>query len=252
MGHSLGEISALAAAGWIDIDTALRIVCLRSRAIVEQAPTGGMVAVNGTAETALSVIASRPAHRRLALSTVNGPSQVTVSGTDADLAAFEDDLKLRDVGFKRLIAKYPFHGPLMAPAAAAFARSIARERFRHGAPVWSPILGRPYGLGDRMQELIAHHLTLPVMFGHSVHQVAQAGLRNWVEVGGRKALTGLAKSTMAASRIPMPRFFTTSLPGENELIQVAATAAALCERTLVAVPSPFNPRNIQPGTAAAA
>jgi acyl transferase domain-containing protein len=245
MGHSLGEISALTAAGWIDVDTALRLVCLRSRAIVEYAPTGGMTAVNGSIHTVQSVLTSCR-DLPLTLSTVNSPSQVTVSGRDTDLETFEGHLSSGGHGFKRLHARYPFHGPLMAPAAEAFARAIARERFAHGAPVWSPILGRAYVLGDRLNALLAQHLVLPVMFRPSVDQFARVGTASWTEVGGRKALTGLAKSTVAASGLPLPRFITTSLPGESELSHVSKAAGALATRHLVPLPSKKQPTLLQP------
>jgi malonyl CoA-acyl carrier protein transacylase len=227
IGHSLGEISALTAAGWLDVDTALRIVCLRSKAIVESAPPGGMTAVLASTASVQQLLGSCQ-DLFLSLSTFNSPSQSTVSGPTGDLDRFEKYLTDRGLAYKRLHAKYPFHGPLMAEAAKAFSHSIAEEKTHHGSPVWSAIYNRPYTAYDPLCRLLASHLVLPVLFFQSLSKFAYAGVDNYVEIGGRKALVGLTRDLLKALGVSLPKFITTSLPGgESEDSQVGHAADTL-------------------------
>ena len=223
IGHSLGEISALTAAGWMDVDTSLQLICLRSKAIVEHAPPGGMTAILAPLHRMQGALEAC-GDLSLTVSTVNSPGQATVSGLTADLEIFENFLEANGIAYKRLNAKYPFHGPMMAAASEAFAQSISRAAIIQGAPVWSAIFNRPYTPFDNLCQLLATHLVLPVQFSQSISQFAHAGVTNYVEVGGRRAISGLVRDLLNSMDIPLPRFIPTSLPGEDENSQAIHAA----------------------------
>ena len=231
LGHSLGEISALTAAGWMDVDTALKIVCLRSKAIVEHAPPGGMTAILAPISRINNTLAACTG-LNVTMSTVNSPGQATVSGLVRDLGQFEKVLDENCMPFKRLNAKYPFHGPMMAKASEAFAKSISGSVIIEGAPVWSAIFNRAYTPFDDLCKLLASHLVLPVQFCESIRQFAYVGVSNYVEVGGRKALSTLVRDLLNSLGSPLPAFIPTSLPGLDESSQVTHAASILAPSAL--------------------
>lgn len=237
IGHSLGEISALTAAGWMDLDTALKVVCMRSKAIVDYAPTGGMTAVQAPMSRVQEALKSCQ-DLSISLSTSNSPSQSTVSGLTADLDRFEAVLSAHRITHKRLLAKYPFHGPMMERAAQVFANAIASEITLQGEPVWSAIYNRPYTQHEHLSRLLPTHLVLPVLFCQSISNFAHAGVIHYVEVGGRKALTGLVRDLLKTLDVSTAEFVTTSLPGESEISQLVYACSTLGSG--VHHPSPHN------------
>jgi len=193
-GHSLGEFSALAAAGAIDEDDALRLVALRGRvmdAAAQEGPPGGMLAVL-KGEPGQAEAIARAAD--VVVANDNAPGQIVLSGPvealDAAAVAAERD-GLRAM---RLPVSGSFHSPAMEPAtdqlrAALRGVEVRRPRF----PVLSSIFARPFG---HVRLELALALTHPVRWRQTLLALRDAGIRRFVETGPGKVVTGLVRRTL--------------------------------------------------------
>jgi acyl transferase domain-containing protein len=269
VGHSLGEISALTAAGAFTVREGAEIVCHRIAALREHDTSGGGLVALGCdrerAEQMLALLPEPPA--RVAVD--NGPHQVVVSGAAETLRRITAVAAAIGVPATPLAAAHPFHHPLLAGARDAFAERIAGYRSRGlRTPVFSPILGRFYRDSDDLAALLAAHLVTPVDFGGTVRRLHAAGARIWVEVGAGRALTNLARHaapdlTVLAPRTPQldtvaetAAFLTMTAGGPAPAAAVAvpqSAAATVAEVTAAppARPSPASPPPVDPPPPAA-
>jgi [acyl-carrier-protein] S-malonyltransferase len=194
-GHSVGEYAALAAGGSVDAANVVKAVVERGRAMADAAPAGtsSMAAVLGlepsAVETALAgVDGAWPAN-------YNTPSQTVVAGTTAGLA--EATRRLQAAGAKRVIplnVSAAFHTPLMAPAAERLRAALDRIEWR--APritVMANLTGRPHHGGDRIPHVMEQQLRSPVRWGDCVRALVAMGCDTFVEVGPKRALTGMMR-----------------------------------------------------------
>lgn len=194
-GHSLGELAALSLAGVYDFATGLTLVVERSRLMGATARTtpGGMTAVLGLDGPAVSeAIAGIDG---VWLANDNCPGQVVVSGTHAGLEAAA--AALEGAGARRLVSlpvAGPFHSPLMAPAAEAFAGRLAEVEFHDALfPVVSNSLPELATAGDVLRERLAGQIVSPVRWSETMHALLAAGAPLLVEAGPGSVLTGLAR-----------------------------------------------------------
>ena len=199
-GHSLGEFSALAAAGVLDFDDALRLVAIRASEMqkcCERIP-GTMAAIIGLDETAVEDICARteglviPAH-------YNGDAQIVISGEEsAVLAACE---QAKEAGAKRALplpVSGAFHSPLMEPARAALAEAIAATSFRKPAcPVYQNVTALPETDPERIQANLLAQLTAPVRWTQTIRCMRRDGAEEFIEPGPGSVLTGLLKRISA-------------------------------------------------------
>jgi [acyl-carrier-protein] S-malonyltransferase len=192
-GHSLGEYNALVAAGHLDLIAGLRLVNERAR-LMAQIPDGGMVAVIGlaSAQVESALLAARLA--QVYVANRNSDEQTTVAGHRSQLVAAAAALKA--VGARqvmRLNVSGPFHTPLMAPAAEAFATVLAACEIGSGhAAVVSSITGERF---DHRQAatLLGRQITGPVEWVRAVRTLRAAGVTHFDEIAGR-TLTSLINS----------------------------------------------------------
>jgi [acyl-carrier-protein] S-malonyltransferase len=197
-GHSLGEYSALVAAGALDFEDAVRLVHARGRFMQEAVPEGrgAMAAVLGCAPeqvAAACAAAAAESGRVVAPANYNGPAQTVISG---DASAVElACLKARQEGARRTVpleVSAPFHCPLMAPAAAKLEIELARVRFRApAAPVVTNVEAAPCSDAARFAALLTRQVTEPVRFTEMVQQMAGSGVTRVLEIGPGRVLTGL-------------------------------------------------------------
>jgi [acyl-carrier-protein] S-malonyltransferase len=197
-GHSLGEYTALVAAGALDFEDALRLVHARGRFMQEAVPEGrgAMAAVMGCAPSvveAACAAAAAESGRAVSPANYNGPAQTVISG---DAVAVElACLRARQEGAKRTVpldVSAPFHCALMAPAAAKLELELARVPFRApSAPVISNVEAAPCSDPARFPALLAKQVTAPVRFTEMVQQMAGAGVTHVLEIGPGRVLTGL-------------------------------------------------------------
>lgn len=195
-GHSVGEYAALAAAGVLSAEDALRLVARRGALMAEQSTEGGMTAVIGLARevvaAAIDAIAS-PAD--LVVANDNAPGQVVISGTrDALLAA---ETSLRAAGAKRLIplkVSGPFHSPHMAPVSEALHAAFADASWHPPAmPVVSNVSAAPERDVSRLRNLLAEQVRSSVEWVASVRTMIDEGVDTFIECGAGTALAGMIR-----------------------------------------------------------
>jgi [acyl-carrier-protein] S-malonyltransferase len=198
-GHSLGEWTALVAAGSLSLRDAVRLVHLRGMYMQEAVPVGdgGMAALMGldlAAVRALCERASQPGEP-VELANLNGAGQIVIAG---HTAAIERALsEARTAGAKkavRLSVSAPFHCSLMQPAAdrlrAALADvAVAAPR----VPVVANVTAEPVQDAARIKELLVTQVTSPVRWEESIQAIAKLGVTRALELGSGAVLKGLVK-----------------------------------------------------------
>lgn len=258
VGHSLGELAALAVAGCFDLADAARLVGHRSVALANAAlEPGGMLSLDLSERRAAHLVGA-VGDRRVAVAVVNAPSRTVVSGPDVVLDAVRrvaDALGVRTV---RLPAPYAFHSPGLALAAQAFAESAAAFRRRPARlPVYSPVLGDYVSDTADLVGLLVRHLTTPVDFLGAVRALHAEGLRSVVECG-RSGLAALVQASVpdvvsAGDSVPEP--VAPAAPGQTEppltaVPQTPAPQPAVPHTTVPLPQTAVPPARIAPAAAA--
>lgn len=197
-GHSLGEYSALAAAGALSLADAAVLLRLRGEAMQAAVPAGqgAMAAVLGLEFDAVAAIAAEAALDQVcAAANDNDPAQVVISGHEAAVLRAVEIAKAK--GAKRAIllpVSAPFHCALMAPAAQVMADALSRVALR--APK-VPLVGNVTAMADSDPHAIAARLveqvTGRVRWRESVAWMAAHGVTETWEIGAGKALSGMVK-----------------------------------------------------------
>ncbi|MDN2502348.1 ACP S-malonyltransferase, partial [Nocardia nova] len=198
-GHSLGEYSALVAAGVLALADAARVVSVRAAAMVEaarQRPGTMAVVVNADHTRSADLVARvRAAGAEVWVAGINAPQQITVAGTEAGLAAL--DSGIREIGGKLVDLRVggAFHTPLMSPAVPAVAAALTSVRV---APGRTAVVADADGLVKKgpadWVKLACRQLVEPVQWHRVMRGLTDdLGARILVEAGPGKALCGLAR-----------------------------------------------------------
>jgi len=199
-GHSLGEYSALAAAGAFALADAARLLKARGRAMQEAVPVGegGMSALLGAEIAQAEELAKQCASATGGVCVVandNAPGQVVISGSKAAIDKAPDVAKA--LGIKRAMAlnvSAPFHSPLMKPAAARMAEELAKVTVGPPAvPVMANVTAAQVSEPDTIRALLVEQITARVRWRESVLAFRSFGIETTVEAGGSKVLTGMVK-----------------------------------------------------------
>ena len=196
-GHSLGEYSALCAAGAFDLATTARLLKLRGQAMQAAVPVGigAMAALLGAdIEKAQALCDAAAQGETCTVANDNDPSQVVISGHKA---AIERAIELvKDHGIKRgilLPVSAPFHCPLMQPAADAMAAALqAHAPIGPLVPLYANITAAPVSEPATIAAQLVEQVTGRVRWRESVGNMAEAGVIHFVEFGG-KVLTPMVK-----------------------------------------------------------
>ncbi|GAA1939237.1 acyltransferase domain-containing protein [Amycolatopsis minnesotensis] len=200
MGHSLGEIAALVAAGVYTVAEGAKIVFARVHALRGLDLRGGYMAAVSADARKTRLLVDVVEHEHLAVAVENHDRQTVVSGPADAMDTLGRTAKALGVSFARLDSPAPFHGPLMRAAADALTSAIRGIPARRPeVAVYSPILDRAYTEGDDMPSLLASHLVAPVKFGAAVRAVHAGGARYFVECGARATLSKSVSATLDGS-----------------------------------------------------
>jgi len=199
-GHSLGEYTALAAAGAFTLSDAARLLKTRGRAMQDAVPVGegAMSALLG-AEIELAEEASKEAVAELngvcVVANDNAPGQVVISGTKATVERAGEIAKAK--GAKRammLNVSAPFHSPLMQPAADAMREALAGVTIRPPAvPLIANVTADETSEPETIRRLLIEQVTGRVRWRESVLRFRALGVDATIEAGGNKVLTGMVK-----------------------------------------------------------
>lgn len=189
-GHSLGEYSALCAAGAIDLSTTARLLKLRGQAMQAAVPVGegAMAALLGADLAKAEAIAAAAAESEVCtVANDNDPTQVVISGA---AAAIDRAIAIaKDHGAKRgikLPVSAPFHCPLMQPAADAMAKALEDARIDAPlVPVYANVIAAPASDPATIRRLLVEQVTGMVRWRESVLAMTEAGVTHYVEFGGK-------------------------------------------------------------------
>ena len=193
-GHSLGEYTALAAAGVIDYETAIFLARQRGRIMHEvgQQNAGGMAAIMGLAEAVLSDICHQTG---VVIANYNSPGQMVISGARENMASAMDMAKAK--GALRVIplqVSGAFHSPLMQPAVAEMSKIISRINFRPSVfPIIANVTAQPVITGEQIKYELLTQFCNGVQWQHSVEYMTGSGIKMFIEIGPGKVLAGLIK-----------------------------------------------------------
>jgi [acyl-carrier-protein] S-malonyltransferase len=197
-GHSMGQFSAMVAAGTLSFADAVRLVTERGRLMQESAPgrDGAMAAIIGLDPDALpEVLAAGGRDGLVVLANDNAPGQDVISG---DRAAVETAIAAaRELGARKAVilpVSVAAHSPLMADAAHAIARMVDDVTFADPAvPLLANATAALITTGDGARHELVEHLTSGVDWTRTVRTMADGGVRRFVEVGPGRVLSGLIR-----------------------------------------------------------
>jgi len=197
-GHSLGEYSALVAAGAMPLDAAVKVVRRRGEYMQEAVPVGegAMAAVLGAPLEAVETMCREAAEGQvLSPANLNAPDQTVVAGHAAAVRRLPPIAKTH--GARRVVelpVSAPFHCALMRPAQQRLAKDLATLPLADARfPVLPNVTAEPEQGGERFRRFLEDQVTAPVRWVDTVRRIAALGATTVVEIGPGKVLTGLTK-----------------------------------------------------------
>jgi [acyl-carrier-protein] S-malonyltransferase len=197
-GHSLGEYSAVVAAGGLDFAEAVKIVRGRGRYMQEAVPAGegAMAAILGLPPSEVAEVCKKAADQEVvAPANLNSPEQTVISGS---AAAVKRAVEIASQsGAKRAVVlpvSAPFHCAMMAPAQERLEADLRAATF-HALkfPVITNVDAEAVTTGDEARDALIRQVTHPVRWLDSIHEMIEAGVTVFVEVGPGKVLSGLLR-----------------------------------------------------------
>ena len=200
-GHSLGEYSALAAAGAITTADAARLLKLRGRSMQKAVPVGegAMAALLGADEDlAKKAIEEGRSRGEVQIANDNAPGQIVISGAKAAVETAVEAAKSQGLKKAMLLpVSAPFHCALMQPAADAMAEALADAEIRTPrTPLVTNVTARPESDPDRIRTQLVEQVTGKVRWRESVLWMHESGVERFAEAGAGKVLTTMLKRTV--------------------------------------------------------
>ena len=192
-GHSLGEISALAAVGSLDFEAALRLISRRASAMqkVCEDQRTGMAVVIGLYDVIVKDICKQ-IEGIVVPANYNSLHQVVISGDIKSLNEACDKLRPGAKGVVRLPVSGAFHSPYMEPVIEEFTLAVQETEFKKpSCPVYQNIKGRPVDDPDLIRKNLIDQVTHPVMWRHTILHMIEDGATEFTEVGPGNFLRGL-------------------------------------------------------------
>ncbi|MCI2416140.1 acyltransferase domain-containing protein [Saccharopolyspora sp. K220] len=235
VGHSLGEIAALVCADAYTVADGARLIWHRVRVVNEAELRDGCMAALATDPDRAQSLLAAVADDDLVIAAANHDRQTVVSGPNESMAKLRSVADAVGVSFARLESPAPFHSPLLRPTVERFSaaiRDIPRQALR--TPVHSPILNRKYTDDEDIAAALASHFTLPVNFATTIRQLADQGVRHYVECGAVGALSKFVRQHLNGSA-------PTAIAGlPSDPTGIHAALGALREAGLLPVPQAAN------------
>ncbi len=197
-GHSLGEYSALVAAGSLSLADAVRLVHMRGKFMQDAVPAGlgAMAAIIGLSSDDVAAVCREAAGAEIvSAANLNGGGQVVIAGHKDAVDRAAAAAKAKGAKLVKLLAvSAPFHCALMQPAADRLASELARVEVKTPAvPVVTNVEAKPNQDATRVKDLLARQVTAPVRWEESVQCLAGLGVNAVVEVGAGNVLGGLVR-----------------------------------------------------------
>ena len=194
-GHSLGEISALAAIGSLDFESALKLISIRALAMqkVCEVENTGMAVVIGLYDVIVKDICNH-IEGVVVPANYNALHQVVISGEKKALKEACDKLRPGAKGVVNLAVSGAFHSPFMEPIVEEFSVAIAETEFKKPiCPIYQNIAGRPSDNVELIKKNLIDQLTHPVMWRHTILHMIEDGATEFTEIGPGNFLRGLVR-----------------------------------------------------------
>ncbi len=197
-GHSLGEYSALVAAGALNFSDAVQLVRNRGTYMQEAVPPGigAMAAIMGLSPAVVADACKRAAENEIcSAANLNSPEQTVISG---HAAAVKRAVEIASqLGAKRAVilpVSAPFHSALMQPAQERLAKDLNATNFSNlSVPLVTNVDADTINTGDEAREALIRQVTMPVRWEASIRLLVDEGVNTFVEVGPGRVLTGLLR-----------------------------------------------------------
>ena len=196
-GHSLGEYSAIACAGYLSFKETIKILKIRGNAMQNSVPKGegGMTAVLGsTVEDIESILKNNQNDFMAEIANDNSPGQVVLSGRIKDLEKLSTVLKERKIKNVRLPVSAPFHCSLMNKATNIMREELSKLKFNKGNnPLISNITADEIFNAVELKDLLVKQIENRVRWRESLINMINKGVNQFIEIGPGKVLSGLVK-----------------------------------------------------------
>ena len=196
-GHSLGEYSALASAGALSFSDTLKILKIRGKAMQNSVPkgVGGMVAVLGSEIKVIeNIINENKAKYNCYIANDNSIGQIVLSGNIEDLEKMMVDLKSANIKNIKLPVSAPFHCKLMNKAKLVMSEEIAKLNFQEPKNILiSNVTGKEIKDSNELKNLLIQQIESRVRWRESVLLMINKGIKQFIEIGPGKVLSGLIK-----------------------------------------------------------
>ena len=200
-GHSLGEYSALVCSGSLNFDDALYLLHERGKAMQAAVPVGqgSMIAVLGTKnEEIIDLLKSKSSNKGICeVANDNANGQIIISGNKNSVEAFQIILKEKKIKTIPLKVSAPFHCSLMKPAAKSMEKKIYDTNFNNPAfAIINNVTANPEVDPNNIKRLLIEQIFSTVRWRESIIKMHENGVKNFIEIGPGKALTGMIKRTI--------------------------------------------------------
>ena len=198
-GHSLGEYSAIACAGYLDFKDTIKILKIRGNAMQNSVPKGegGMVAILGESIENIEKILEDNRNDFFAeIANDNSEGQIVLSGKTQDLEKLSSFLKVNKIKNIKLPVSAPFHCSLMNKAASIMKEELIKLKFKKGSnPLISNITADEIFNADELKDLLIKQIENRVRWRESVINMIDKDVNKFIEIGPGKVLSGLVKRT---------------------------------------------------------
>ena len=227
IGHSIGEVAALQAAGMLSLDEALRIACHRGRIMQEAEGTGGMASVPLDANAAKALIAGHAPG--LSIGAVNAPGETVLSGPTDALEAALVELDARGIAYRRLPVRYAFHSGQMEGFDARLVEALGAIECSapRGVRVLSTVTGAEIDKADARH--FARGIRGTVRFAEALGRLAREGDMAFVEIGPHPVLGASVSACLEDAGIGPAPILPSLRRGQPAAATLAETTARLYE-----------------------
>ena len=213
-GHSLGEYSAIACAGYLDFQDTIKILKVRGNAMQNSVPKGegGMTAVLGTTiEVVENLLGENQNNFKVEIANDNSEGQIVLSGKIQDLEKLSILLKEKKIKNIRLPVSAPFHCSLMNVATEIMREELSKLNFKKGDnPLISNITADEIFNADELKDLLIKQIENRVRWREGTINMINKGVKKFIEIGPGKVLSGLVKRTNKEVEV-------SSINSENEI-----------------------------------
>ena len=199
-GHSLGEYSALVCSGALDFEDALYLLHERGKAMQEAVPVGegAMIAVLGVKVDELKKIVKSFDNEKICeIANDNADGQIILSGEKSIIDFAQKNLKERKIKSIPLKVSAPFHCSLMKSAADAMREKIYNTSFKKpSVEIINNVMAEVENSVEKIKELLVQQISSTVRWRETLIYMSKAKVKNFIEIGPGKALTGMVKRTI--------------------------------------------------------